>query len=82
MTIKNNFLTAHSISGGIGMNERQAVQCERIADQHAMSFYSWMEDNYFQVSDGFVKDRNIDESKRIIITIEKALELYKIKYSR
>jgi hypothetical protein len=81
MTLKNDFLTAHSISEGIGMNERQSIQCVRIADKHAISFYNWMQDNYFQVADGFVKDRNIDESKRIIITIENAMSTYKKEHN-
>jgi hypothetical protein len=41
MTLKNEFLTAHSISGGIGMNEKQAVQCIRIAEDFAMAFTEW-----------------------------------------
>jgi len=43
----------------------------------AIGFYNWMQDNYYQVGDGFVSDLNIDESKRVIITIEKAFGIYK-----
>jgi hypothetical protein len=41
MTLKMNFLTAHSISGGI-RNEwkRQAFQCEKLADDFAV-FTEW-----------------------------------------
>jgi len=41
MTLKNEFLTAHSISGGIGMNEKQSIQCVRIADEFAIKFAMW-----------------------------------------
>lgn len=41
MTLKNEFLTAHSIYGGIGMNEKQAIQCVRIADKYAIDFSIW-----------------------------------------
>jgi hypothetical protein len=42
MTLKNEFLTAHSISGGIGMNEKQAVQCGIIADEYAIRFAEYI----------------------------------------
>jgi hypothetical protein len=50
---------------------------QKIADDYAIEFYNFMEDNYYQVADGFVKDLNIDESKRVTITTEKALEIFK-----
>jgi hypothetical protein len=50
---------------------------EKIADKHAIGFYNWMQDNYFQIGDGFLEDRNMDKSKRVIITTEKAMLIYK-----
>ena len=41
MTLKNEFLTAHSMSGGIVMNEKQAIQCVRILDEFSIKFAIW-----------------------------------------
>lgn len=73
MDLKKEFEQADML---ISQSKRVNAQI-KIADKHSIAFYNWMQDNYFQVSDGFVKDRNIDESKRTIITIEKAMDIYK-----
>jgi hypothetical protein len=44
--------------------------------KYAISFYNWMQDNYTQVSDGFVKCLSIDKTKGVVRTIESAMELY------
>ena len=49
----------------------------KITEEFAIRFYNWMQDNYTQVDDSFVKPLSIDESKQAIITIEKALQIYK-----
>lgn len=48
-----------------------------LTDIFAIQFYEWMDDNYIRISDGWVKSRNIDESKRTIVTINIALEIFK-----
>jgi hypothetical protein len=52
-------------------------EIENVSDRQAIDFYNFMQDNYTQVADGFVKDLNIDKSKRIIITTEQALNIFK-----
>ena len=52
-------------------------EVEEIVDMHTIEFYNWMQNNYCQVGDGFVKDLSIGNSKGVIITTEKALEIYK-----
>ena len=41
MKLQEQFLKAHYISGGIGMNEKQANHCEKIADEFAINFVDW-----------------------------------------
>jgi hypothetical protein len=56
---------------------RFEIECEKIAEHFSITFYNWMQDNYYQVGDGFVEDRNMDKSKRIIITTEEAMKIFK-----
>lgn len=73
MTLEEQFES----DGNFCDNQIYTYGCIKIADRHALLFYNWMQDNYFQVGDGFVKDLNMDEAKRVIITTEKAMEIYK-----
>ncbi len=61
----------------IEMHDKGFDSVKQLNDDYAIEFYNFMEDNYYQVADGFVKDLNIDESKRVTITTEKALEIFK-----
>lgn len=75
MTLKNEFLTAHSISGGIGMNEKQAVQCEKITNEFAIGFGKWLVSNCYS-EDGiywWLIKTNGDIRK----STEELLEIYK-----
>jgi hypothetical protein len=49
----------------------------KMFDEYAISFYDWMQDNYVQVGDGYIRDMNINTTKRVITTIEMAMDLYK-----
>ena len=78
MTLKDEFeMTMISFLIEKKQDETMLDHFQKIADDYAIEFYNFMEDNYYQVADGFVKDLNIDESKRVTITTEKALEIFK-----
>lgn len=75
MTLKEKF---QNVSWEVlPLSNIQKDECVKIVEEFAIGFYNWMQDNYFQIGDGFVKDLQIDQTKRTIITTEKALEIYK-----
>tara|TARA_R110000772_G_scaffold193273_1_gene304170 strand:- start:116 stop:343 length:228 start_codon:yes stop_codon:yes gene_type:complete len=57
MRLQEQFLNAHSISGGIGMNEKQANHCEKLADEFAMDFANWLNNH---VLDEFGKHHRLN----------------------
>jgi len=63
--------------GELYIEQGMENECEKITDEFAIGFYNWMQKNYCQVGDSFVKDLSIDNPKGIIITTEAALKLYK-----
>ena len=58
-------------------NQIYTYGCVKIAETFALRFYEWMDDNYIRVFDGWVKKKDIEESKRVTILITVALEIFK-----
>lgn len=60
-----------------GMQEPTLTECEKIADEFAISFAEWVDDNYFRMGRTNLWSESTDWENNIKITTKELLEIFK-----
>jgi hypothetical protein len=76
MTLKNKFNNLVPIEFG-GMQEPLLSDCEKIADEFAIEFSEWCDDNYFRMGNTPIWSDSTDWLYNIKITTKELLEIFK-----
>ena len=59
------------------MKEQNAIECEQIADEFAIEFAEWCDDNYFRMGNTSIWSDSTDWEDNIKITTKELLEIFK-----
>jgi hypothetical protein len=77
MTLKEKFRDKILSFLSDNMKEQNAIECEQIADEFAIEFAEWCDDNYFRMGNTSIWSDSTDWEDNIKITTKELLEIFK-----
>ena len=76
MTLKDKFKPKVSINTD-GEAGRYAKECEKIADDYAIEFAEWCDNNYFRMGNTNIWSESTDWENNTKLTTKELLEIFK-----